>query len=359
MLTRIFADLSILELEYQGAASHSSRASDHHSLAQDAEAERKNDTEVQTLIKALDAEIRMAQRETPVMDHSMGADKAVKNRQTAAAAVSPAHMGVEAVYCSASARLLGDSHRGDGPHDDVGERGRAVDAAEEMDAGSDPRDGTLSTIWEQSEDSRSDQGLERFIRGKVEPDQKRLQVQERAKRLMQFSDDRAENDAGANGQSLATEDEDENEESALLNAALHDEGWVPDSLKEHHQEDSDEDIFRSGRKEPNDSFQIGEAQCEKGLLEEENQKQSGGLVALKETVATSLSILRNDLLPTKAAKGSQEGSPALKALDSACEPAGPRRVDSARGSDQSGRTGFALLKNSLSILREDLGLGSR
>ena len=100
-------------------------------------------------------------------------------------------------------------------------------------------------------------------------------------------------------------------------------------------------------------------------------EQTGGLAALKETVAAKLSIFRRDLLPLKLAMGNAGDDSPERGIISHQSRVGQRDdiVSLSTNSELSdraashaevgGKTGFALLRNSLAILREDLGLGSR
>ena len=92
---------------------------------------------------------------------------------------------------------------------------------------------------------------------------------------------------------------------------------------------------------------------------------------MKGTVAASLSLFRRDLLPLKLPMGNAgDDSPRRTAALLAHRAAPREEVQSApskseeaeRGAAQpetGGKSGLALWRNSLAILREDLGLGSR
>ncbi len=167
-------------------------------------------------------------------------------------------------------------------------------------------------------------------------------------------------------------DEEENEETSLLNGGQPDQPWsgceeCGDILAESIDIDKPpEQAFNRRSREADESSRPHSP----APANDETVEQTGGLASLKETVAAKLSLFRRDLLPLKLPMGNAGEDSPERGIS---HPARVGQRDdivpvstSSELSDRSvshaevgGKTGFALLRNSLAILREDLGLGSR
>jgi hypothetical protein len=242
--------------------------------------------------------------------------------------------------------------------------------------------------------------LDSFLKGKMEHDQHRLEIQQRAKKLLQDVDV-AETRNGGWKASIMVEDEEHDEEASLLNTDQPDRAWGADPEGCDILEETGDDLEHAlipPRRSPRRSREAADSprprSCESGPAGDDAAEQAGGLAALKGTVAASLSMLRRDLLPLKMPIGNiGDDSPRWGGLMQAARkvPNGPAGDDSpSRGGgaapsarpaqreeplqgasrpepagrnsgagDAGEKTGFALLRNSLAILKEDLGLGPR
>ncbi len=233
-------------------------------------------------------------------------------------------------------------------------------------------DHSVSVLLSNSKHNDQERGVDCFLKGRVEHEQHRLEIQQRAKTLLRVADDKVPSSVGRWKGSLEM-DEEENEETSLLNPGQVDQPWSGcEECGDILAESIDigippEQAFNRRSREADESSRPRSP----APTNDETVEQTGGLAALKETVAAKLSIFRRDLLPLKLPMGNAgDDSPGRGII---LHPARVGQRDdtvlvstNAEPSDRAashaevgGKTGFALLRNSLAILREDLGLGSR
>ena len=212
-----------------------------------------------------------------------------------------------------------------------------------------------------------------FLKGRIENEQHRLEIQQRAKRLLRGVNEKEPRSNKWQG-SLLDEDE-HDEEATLLNTDQANKIW--DGNEGCDILDDPADIIRAEQTAipppPRRSREIEDSprprSCEAGSTGEDSADQAGGLAVLKETVAASLSMFRRDLLPLKLQMvnsgddSPRRGGAVQSGRREDAQPAAAWSESAERSAALSeppgGKTGFALLRNSLAILKEDLGLGSR
>jgi hypothetical protein len=233
-------------------------------------------------------------------------------------------------------------------------------------------DHSVSVLLSNSSDDGQERSMDSFHKGRVDHEQQRLEIQQRAKNLLRVADDKLPRSLGVWQGSLVM-DEDEDEETSLLNTAQPDRPWSGCEECSDILADSidigippDPTFNRRSREADESSRPRSPTQTNYDPAE-----QTGGLAALKETVAAKLSIFRRELLPLKLPIGNAGDDSAWQGEISHPSRVGQREdLDSvstnseisdraAANADVGGKTGFALLRNSLAILREDLGLGLR
>ena len=265
-------------------------------------------------------------------------------------------------------------------------------------------DDAVSLLLSSEDSDCNARGVDSFLRGKIEHEQHRLEIQQRAKKLLQVADEQ-DTRIGRWKDTLIVEEDEHDEEASLLNTVPTDKAWETGAEGCDILEDS-EDVVEQTLIPPRRSREVEDSprprSCESGPAGEDGAEQAGGLAALKGTVAASLSMFRRDLLPIKMPLGNAgDDSPRWGGLlqaarrmpggasgDNSPHRGGPIPAASAAGpasrappkdepppapgpsrlepcerdsgpADLGSKSGFALLRNSLAILKEDLGLGSR
>jgi hypothetical protein len=228
-------------------------------------------------------------------------------------------------------------------------------------------DHSVSVLLSKSDDGGQERSMDSFLKVRVDHDQHRLEIQQRAKNLLRIADDKLPR----RWQGSSVMDEEGDEETSLLNSGQSDKPWsgceeCGDILADSIDIGIPAEQTRTSREVDESSRPRSPA-----LTNDDTVEQTGGLAALKETVAAKLSIFRRDLLPLKLPMGNAgDDSPGRGVISHPAKLGQREDIESvstnsevsdraAAHAEVGGKTGFALLRNSLAILREDLGLGLR